>query len=550
MYDVIFKVIGGLGLFLYGMNNMSGGMQKLAGEKLKKILAMLTGNRFAAIFMGIFVTGLVQSSSVSTVMTIGFVNASLLTLKQALGVILGANVGTTITGWILVLQIGKYGLPLAGIAAICSMFASSEKAKTRALTIMGLGFIFLGLEIMSNGLKPVRSMPEFIRMFHAFDATAMVNGQKVIIFSGVIKAALVGALMTAVVQSSSATLGITITLAVQGLLSYETAVALVLGENVGTTITALLASLKATANAKRAAYAHTLINILGVCWIIPIFPFYLIFLSKIVNSGTNVTKAIATAHTMFNILNVLIFIPFIGLMAKFLEFIVKDDEVVVATKLTHLDTLMTEVPSVIIGQTKVEILEMGTEIFSVFKKLDELYLNRENMDINHEHIADIEERMDIFEKEITDVNFLILSKNLTENEVDETRENLIICDEYETISDYLLRISKTLKKLVSNDIFLDEMRKNTIVKLHNDIEEIFRDVNNAYRTNSRDLYFIALKKCNNIKGTYKKARTAHLENISTEPQTLLSTAYMDMLNNYRRIKEHLYSIIETFTKIS
>ncbi|MGL5124344.1 MAG: Na/Pi cotransporter family protein [Fusobacteriaceae bacterium] len=549
MYDILFKVIGGLGLFLFGMNHMSSGMQKLAGEKLKKTLALLTDNRFAAIFMGIFVTGLVQSSSVSTVMTIGFVNASLLSLKQALGVILGANIGTTITGWVLVLKIGKYGLPIAGIAAIYSLFASTEKGKTRALTILGLGFIFLGLEIMSDGLKPVRTMPEFIRIFHAFSATTVVNGEKVILFSGVIKAALVGALMTAVVQSSSATLGITITLAVQGLLNYETAVALVLGENVGTTITALLASLKATANAKRAAYAHTLINIIGVCWIIPIFPFYLIFLSKIINSENNITTGIAIAHTMFNIINVFLFIPFIGLMSRFLEFIVKDDEVICSSVVTHLDGLMTDVPSVIIGQTKVEILAMGNEIFSVFKKLDELYLNTENMDINHEHIENTEKRMDLFEKEITDVNFLILSKHLTEDEVDETRENLIICDEYETISDYLLRISKTLKKLDSNEIVLDEMRKNTIVKLHKDIEEIFRDVNNAYKTNSKDLYYIAIKKCNNIKGTYKKARTAHLENISAKDQTLLSTAYMDMLNYYRRIKEHIFSVIETFTKI-
>ncbi|MGL5902571.1 MAG: Na/Pi cotransporter family protein, partial [Cetobacterium sp.] len=260
--DIFFKVLGGLGLFLYGMENMSKGMQKMAGERLKKILAVLTTNRLLAIVMGVFVTGLVQSSSVSTVMTIGFVNASLLSLKQALGVILGANIGTTITGWILVLKIGKYGLPMAGAAAISTMFFTSEKAKTRAMAIMGLGLIFFGLELMSDGLKPLRSLPEFVSLFHAFTADT---------YLGVLKAAAVGALLTAVVQSSSATLGITITLAVQGLIDYPTAVALVLGENVGTTITALLASLNATANAKRAAYAHTIINITGVLWATTIF---------------------------------------------------------------------------------------------------------------------------------------------------------------------------------------------------------------------------------------------------------------------------------------
>ncbi|MGL5797263.1 MAG: Na/Pi cotransporter family protein, partial [Cetobacterium sp.] len=293
--DIFFKVLGGLGLFLYGMENMSKGMQKMAGERLKKILAMLTTNRLLAIVMGVFVTGLVQSSSVSTVMTIGFVNASLLSLKQALGVILGANIGTTITGWILVLKIGKYGLPMAGAAAISTMFFTSEKARTRAMAIMGLGLIFFGLELMSDGLKPLRALPEFVSLFHAFTADT---------YLGVLKAAAVGALLTAVVQSSSATLGITITLAVQGLIDYPTAVALVLGENVGTTITALLASLNATANAKRAAYAHTIINITGVLWATTIFRPYLKFLETILDPTNNLTAAIATAHTMFNIINV------------------------------------------------------------------------------------------------------------------------------------------------------------------------------------------------------------------------------------------------------
>ena len=191
---ILCNIIGGLGIFLYGMENMSSGMQKLAGKRLKKILAVLTTNRVVAVLMGLFVTMLVQSSSVSTVMTIGFVNASLLTLKQGLGVILGANIGTTITGWILVLNIGKYGLPIAGAAAISYVFLKGDRARTRALTVMGLGMIFLGLELMSNGLKPVRSMPEFIALFHMFNADT---------YFGVVKTACVGALITGIVQSSS-----------------------------------------------------------------------------------------------------------------------------------------------------------------------------------------------------------------------------------------------------------------------------------------------------------------------------------------------------------
>ncbi|MGL6121043.1 MAG: Na/Pi cotransporter family protein, partial [Fusobacteriaceae bacterium] len=504
------------------MNHMSNGMQKIAGEKLKKVLSLLTGNRFAAIFVGIFITGLVQSSSVSTVMTIGFANASLLTLQQALGVILGANIGTTITGWILVLKIGKYGLPMAGAAAMIFMFANSEKTKLKSLTVMGLGLIFFGLELMSDGLKPLRSLPEFIQLFHAFDAAP--NG--VISYIGVLKAALVGALLTGIVQSSSATLGITITLAVGGLLNYETAVALVLGENVGTTITALLASLKATANAKRAAYAHTLVNLLGVAWVVPMFGLYIVFLNKIVDPVGNPTKAIATAHTLFNIFNVFLFIPFVGVMSRLLTKFVKEDSAPASNKITRLDAMMTEVPGVILSQTKNEILCMGDELYTSFKKLNEIYGDRDLIDSNLDFIIESEDRLDLYEKEINDISFYIMHKGLDEDQVEETRENLIISDEYETISDYLVRISKTVKKLIVNDIHLDEMRKNTIVNLHKDVEEIFLEINTAYKNNNKDLFVSALKKCNNIKGVYKNARQAHLENLTdSESQTMLSTGY-------------------------
>ncbi|MGL5655736.1 MAG: Na/Pi cotransporter family protein [Fusobacteriaceae bacterium] len=544
--DIFFKVLGGLGLFLYGMGHLSNGMQKIAGERLKKILSLLTGNRFAAIGMGVFITALVQSSSVSTVMTIGFVNASLLTLQQALGVILGANIGTTVTGWLLALKIGVYGLPLAGLASLMYMFSSKEKNKNRALTLLGLGLLFLGLEFMSDGFKPFRTMPEFIKFFQSFNASP--NGT--LYYPGIIKATLVGACVTAIVQSSAATLGITITLAVQGLITYETAVALVLGENIGTTVTALLASLTATTNAKRAAYAHTLINIIGVCWVIPIFPFYLTFLSKISNVN-HIPTAIATAHTTFNILNVCFFVPFVGYFSRFLTWAVPEDKNIVASnKVTHLDSLMTDLPSVVIGQTKEEILTMGNEIYQVFEKINAVYLDRDKANEAVDFVAIVEDRMDLFEKEITDANFAIMHKGLDESEISETRENLIVCEEYESISDYQLRISKTLKKIIDHDVYLDDMRKNTIVNLHNDIEAIFKDVNTAYRTNSKDAFILALKKCNNIKGTYHKARQLHLDNIPTElKDAMLSTGYMDILNYYRRIKEHLYAIIETYIKI-
>lgn len=538
--DIAFNVLGGLGIFLFGMDSMSSGMQKLAGQRLKKILALLTTNRVVAILMGMFVTMLVQSSSVSTVMTIGFVNASLLTLKQALGVIFGANIGTTITGWILVLNIGKYGLPMVGAGAILYMFLKGEKAKTRALTFMGLGMIFLGLQLMSNGLKPVRSMPEFVRLFSLFSADT---------YFGVLKVAFIGALITAIVQSSSATLGITITLAVQGLIDYPTAVALVLGENVGTTITAFLATLNANANAKRAAYAHTIINTIGVIWVTAIFPYYLDFLSNFGSPEANITMAIATAHTMFNVSNVIIFTPFIGVLADFLTKLVKDDEKT-SERITHIDELMLKTPSVVIGQTKTEVLNMGKNISEMFNTLKEIYQsNRSITEDEVKRMRKIEDDLDLYQKEITTANFIILNnKNITDNLKLDTKNNLEVCDEYETISDYLMRIVSSLKRLQDNNIPLTEEEKNTLSTMNRDTEELFRNINTAYATKNKEMMLRSIEKANAITENYRVAKDKHLVNAGCHetPIALLTTSYMDTLNYYRRVRDHIYNIIEGF----
>ena len=539
-FDIAFNVLGGLGIFLFGMDSMSSGMQKLAGQRLKKILALLTTNRVVAILMGMLVTMLVQSSSVSTVMTIGFVNASLLTLKQALGVIFGANIGTTITGWILVLNIGKYGLPMVGAGAILYMFLKGEKAKTRALTFMGLGMIFLGLQLMSNGLKPVRSMPEFVRLFSLFSADS---------YFGVLKVAFVGALITAIVQSSSATLGITITLAVQGLIDYPTAVALVLGENVGTTITAFLATLNANANAKRAAYAHTIINTIGVIWVTGIFPYYLDFLSNFGSPETNITMAIATAHTMFNVSNVIIFTPFIGILADFLTKIVKDDEKT-SERITHIDELMLKTPSVVVGQTKTEVLTMGKNISEMFSTLKDIYQsNRSISEDEVKRMRKIEDDLDIYQKEITTANFIILNnKNITDNLKLDTKNNLEVCDEYETISDYLMRIISSLKRLQDNSIPLTEEEKNTLSTMNKDTEELFRNINTAYATKNKEMMIRSIEKANAITENYRIAKDKHLVNAGCHetPIAMLTTSYMDTLNYYRRVRDHIYNIIEGF----
>ena len=540
MLEILMKVVGGLGLFLYGMDNMSSGMQKIAGKRLKKILTVLTTNRFLAIGVGLFVTMLVQSSSVSTVMAIGFVNASLLTLKQALGLILGANIGTTVTGWILVLNVGKYGLPIAGASAIFYMFSKNEKIKTKALTIMGLGLIFFGLELMSNGLKPIRSMPEFVRLFSLFTADS---------YFGAMKAALVGALITSVVQSSSATLGITITLATQGLIDYPTAVALVLGENVGTTITAFLASLSANSNAKRAAYAHSIVNIVGVCWAITIFPFYLKFLDFLVNPSENITLGIATAHTMFNVINVILFTPFIGPLEKLLCKLVKDDGKG-TIKVTKLDKLMVKTPSVVIAQSTQEVINMNTEIKGMLNILSGFFEDSNKNHLTTEKLNElqvIEERMDLYQKEITDINYMILTADITDDMKDDTRKNIEICDEYETISDYGVRIGKVLNKFEESEIKLTENEKTRLRKLNRDVVNLYELINVGYKNKDKTIFAIANEKANIILKEFRKGRETHLENVSKIGISVTqSIGYMDILNYYRRLRDHIVNIIELY----
>lgn len=535
---IIFELIGGLGMFLFGMELMSSGMQKIAGPRLKKILSTLTNNRILGIIVGILITALVQSSSVSTVMAVGFVNASLLTLKQALGIILGANIGTTITGWLLVLNIGKYGLPIVGVGAILYMFNKTEKVRTKISVIMGFGFIFLGLQLMSSSLSPIREMPFFIELFQKF---------KVDSYIGLIKVTLVGALLTAIVQSSAATLGITITLALQGLIDYETAVALVLGENIGTTITAFLASIGAKANAKRAAYAHTLINIIGVIWVTSIFKYYLQFLDIFIDSKNHIGAAIAAAHTIFNISNVIILTPFVGYLDKVLQKIVKDDIEQGETRVTRLNSLMMTLPSLIIDQTKIEIITMSRLLQDAFSKVEEVLDVPEKISTYVEEVSNIEDKLDLYEKEIYDTNFSLLNKSLDNNLIEETRINLLTCDEYETMGDYLNRIANRLNMLYENSIDIDENRKKYLHTLHKETLSLFIDITKGYETKERELFASGIKKYSHVKSIYKEAKREHF--VNSDIHSRLNTGYLDVINYYRRIADHIYNIIENFMKI-
>lgn len=533
--SIVLVVIGGLGIFLLGMNYMSNGLQTVAGDKLKWLVNKVANNRVFATIIGTFITVIIQSSSITTVMVVGFVNAGIMTLKQSIGIIMGANIGTTITGWVLIVKIGKFGLPIIGVAALVSLFVKKDKIKYVATIIMGLGMIFFGLQLMTDGFAPIRDIPEFVSYFQIFSATT---------YFGALKCILLGAVLTMVVQSSSATLGITIGLAITGVIPFQTAAALVLGENIGTTITAYLASLGANTAAKRAAYAHIIFNIFGGVWVFSIFPFYINFIEILANDSS-VGKKIALTHTMFNVLNVLVFLPFVGYFAKFLEKIVPEEKEV-SIKLTKLDERMFETPILVIDQSKREIINMGLILQDMFETLREVIVK--DYDKNHPQVRKIfneEANLDVIQKEISGFLIKVFNTDLSVPNVIKARKYLSLCDEYESISDYIMNISKLRLKLLDNKLNLSEEKKRDMLSMQDKVLEYFNTVNSYFIMDKTNIMPKSIEMNKNTIDYFKKLREMHHERLSQcQVEPLLSTSYMDILNAYRRMKDHIFDITE------
>lgn len=553
LIEIVLQALGGLGIFLLGMKNMSEGVQAIAGPKLRQMIDMATSNRFVAVGMGTFVTTLVQSSSITTVIVIGLVNVNVMNLTQAFGVIMGANVGTTITGWILQLKIGEYGLPLLGGAALAYLFVKREGIRYLAMGLMGLGMVFFGLELMKNGFKPLRTMPEFEAWFSAFSPQNYI---------GVLKCALAGAVLTAIVQSSSATLGITFGLASTGVIDFPTAAALVLGENIGTTITAFLASIGGSVNARRASYSHILFNLVGVAWITAIFPVYLLFVTSAVErvyGGDPTTMqieegietfpyieaGIALTHTGFNVVNVLLFLPLVGVIATGLKRLVPDDATKTPAHLSYFDIGLVSTPALAIQQSRKEILSMGV---GVRKMLDEVRPLLENPESNvdaEKRIFHREEVLDIVQKEISEFLSEILHDNVSHDVIDESTSQMRIADEYESISDYIVTLLKLSIRLRKEEMGLSKMEIEEILKLHDQVTEYVHMMNDAVIERRGSVLSKARTQGDNVTHVVREYRSNHLERLGRgECKPLESLAYTDMLNAYRRIKDHALNIAE------
>ena len=545
---MIFTLIGGLGIFLLGMKSMSDGMQAVAGSRLRGLISLATNNRFSATGVGLVVTCVVQSSSITTVMVIGFVNSGVMQLTQALGVIMGANIGTTITGWILVLKIGKYGLPILGAAAIIYLFSKGDRVRFWAMVIMGIGMIFFGLELMKDACSLIKEHPSFESWFQSFQAND---------YFGVLGCALIGCMLTVMVQSSSATLGITISLASQGVISYPTAAALVLGENIGTTITAYLASLGATTNARRAAYFHIIFNLAGVLWITAIFHWYIELVQYVV--GDDVTKVIvvngkptydttatiAATHSIFNITNTLIFLPFLPVFVKLLERFVPAKAYKEKPHLTDLDVRILDTPLLAIEQSQKEIEKMGDGCAKMMDWLKTLYKQEDRDRSLGERLHHRERVLDSVHDELAVFITSLLSGNVPHATAEEARLQLRMADEYESVSDYLANLEKFDRKLRDVELRFTKSQRKDLVELHELLQQHLEMVNDSLKQRNTDVMTKLETIGKRIRDLLKTLRHKHLEDLSSgniQPQ--VSVAYLAALNAYARVRDHSRNIAE------
>ncbi|MGW8264961.1 MAG: Na/Pi cotransporter family protein [Longimicrobiales bacterium] len=367
LFPLFMGLLGGLALFLYGLDLLSDALKAVAGSRMKDILSRLTTNRFTAVLTGAFVTAVVQSSSVTTVLVVGFVTANLMTLAQSVGVIMGANIGTTLTAQIIAFNVSRYSLLLVTLGFLVSFAGRREKTRKQGLAVLGLGLVFFGMGIMGEAMTPLRGYPPFVEVMARMESLGLG------IFTG--------AVFTALIQSSAATTGVVIVLSSQGLLSLPAGIALVLGANIGTCITALLAAIGKPREAFRASVVHVLFNVLGVLiWLkfIPQLAELVMWmtpdaegLSGIDRMAAEVPREIANAHTVFNLVNTLLFLPFVGALARLAVLLVPDlpPSEEDPSRARYLDPELLQTPSLAVDRARLEILNMGERVRTMLTRI-------------------------------------------------------------------------------------------------------------------------------------------------------------------------------------
>lgn len=439
---LLFEFLGGLGIFLIGIKFMGDGLQKSAGDRLRNILDRFTSNPLMGVLAGIIVTVLIQSSSGTTVITVGLVSAGFMTLRQAIGVIMGANIGTTVTAFIIGIDIGAYALPIIAVGGFLLFFFKHKNVQNAGQIVFGFGALFYGLELMSGGMKPLRSLEAF------HDLTVSMSSNPVL---GVV----IGTLFTVLVQSSSATIGILQGLFSDGLIDINGALPVLFGDNIGTTITAVLASLGASVAARRAAATHVLFNLIGTAiFLILLKPFTGLILSLQTSMGLDPKMTIAFAHGIFNTTNTIIQLPFVGILALVVTKLIPGKDSMLEYK-SHLDPIFIEQsPSIALGQAKEEVLQMGNFAVQGLEVTKQFLVTKQPKYAANAY--QIEDAVNNLDRKITDYLIELSSSSLSEHESEEHHMLMDTVRDIERIGDHFENVIELIEYQQAHRVVITE----------------------------------------------------------------------------------------------
>lgn len=523
--EIAFGVLGGLGLFLYGMNLMGTGLQKVAGERLKKLIEVLTNNRFMGVLVGTLVTAIVQSSSATTVMTVGFVNAGLMNLSQAIGVIMGANIGTTITAQLIAFKLTDIAPVVVALGVGIWLFSSKKKNKEIAEILIGFGILFIGMDFMGTYLKPLSKSQTFKDILMSLENP----------FIGMI----VGFALTTIVQSSSASIALLQTLAGQGFISIGMALPILFGDNIGTTTTALISSIGANKTAKRAAFMHFLFNAIGTILFMVVLSYPVKMLVQHL-SPNDIQRQIANAHTFFNLTNVIIQFPFAGLIVLAAKKIIpgKDEE---PQGLKYLDSRIIETPSIAVGQASKEVLRMGKIVKESFSTSIDAFFNRDEK-LTHK-VFEIEKQINQMEKDITSYLIELSNAPLTDQQNATVTTLFNTINDLERVGDHADNLAELAQYTIDHRLqFSDEAMKE-LEEMFEKVKEAYSTALTAFKTADTEVAKKVIEYENEIDILEKHLRANHIERLNKSlchPSS--GIVFLDIISNLERIADHASNI--------
>ena len=544
MLLVLLTVAGGLGTFLLGMKHLSEGLQAVSGRGLRRFMALATTHRLAGVATGCISTVIVQSSSIITVIAVGFVSSGLLDLTQAINVIIGSNIGTTTTAWLIafVPDVGLLGLSVVAIGAVFYFFINRETAHNLGLALMGLGFVFMGLYWMNKGVAPIKENEAIRAAFASLDAGTVI---------GLAKCFIVSMLFTAVVQSSAATTAIAMTLSIQGIISFETAAATVFGMNIGTTVTAWLAAFGSTTEAKRTAMAHTLFNVAGTVILMPLFIPVMLPVAKDLfpDWAAKPAAPMAAIHTGFNIVTTLFFLPFVNQFARFVTWLVPvKGESEEQPRLTYLNKRVKQSPQIACEQAAREVLFMSNSNIEMMANVRAAF-DGTGTEKSEERIFRREDILDRVQQEVTEFLGRVMTSRLPEVVAGQARSLLRITDELETISDEECTVIKALRRFRDGGGEFSGEALSVVIDIHSRVAAFAAAVNVSLEFYENGFGEKPVANADELSEDIRKrvrdARQSALGTVGSAPMRTL--AQLDILNAYDRIRSCYLNISQTLS---